>query len=86
MTSGLVGEMGLKVLPNIAPWFTLLVTLLSMMVGYEAFSFTPLHATCLHAASSAEGMVQLQLWKWPGVCESVSSLCILVIPVWLACP
>lgn len=31
MTSGLVGEMGFRVLPNIAPWFTLLVTLLSMM-------------------------------------------------------
>ncbi len=32
MTSGLVGEMGFKVLPEVPPWLTLAITALSMMV------------------------------------------------------
>lgn len=33
MTSGLVGEMAFKVLPNISPLVTLLVTCLAMLVS-----------------------------------------------------
>ena len=52
MTSGLVGEMGFKVLPDIAPWVTLLVTALSMMVSgcgrWPAHSLTLDHVNFQH--------------------------------------
>ena len=44
MTSGLVGEMAFKVLPKVAPWVTVAVTALAMLVsatglGHNRFSF-----------------------------------------------
>ena len=35
MTSGLVGEMGFKVLPDVSPLVTLLLTCLALLVGIQ---------------------------------------------------
>jgi hypothetical protein len=51
MTSGLVGEMGFKVLPDVAPWVTLVATALSIVVS--GCGFNVIKSTYYHDRSLA---------------------------------
>lgn len=57
MTSGLVGEMTFKVLPNIPPWVTVVVTVLTMLVSEDVMLITSCEVFLLNSARSGEGVV-----------------------------